>query len=81
MAWIRSQNGELLIKASSIFCDNLRYDKHNAPVFLLKACGDWDDAGANIGCFPTKEAALAELDCIERWIGTGTVDVYQVTKP
>ena len=69
MAWIRSQNQEMLLNAEFIYYSN-RLSKH-------RIVGD----AVIIGTFPTKEAALAELDCIERWISTATADVYQVAKP
>lgn len=69
MAWIRSQNGELLLNAK-LFEYSDKYEMH-------RLFAD----GAAIGEFPTKLAVLDEMNSIERWVSTGTNDTYQVTQP
>jgi hypothetical protein len=71
MAWIRSQDQQNLVNWDYFYVDESN----------LRAAQRGDESAAIIGVFPTQEAAIKELDCIERWISTGTPDVYQVGKP
>ena len=84
MAWIRSQDKTLLQKVTSIIYSSGKYNRDGKEVHQLKHFGDCyeDENGTSLGIFPTKAAALAELDKIEGWLhlqdGEG---VYQVSQP
>ncbi len=66
MAWVRNQIRTYLLKVSGIY-------ESNGCLFALPEPPDYE-----IGKFSTREAALAELDHIEKWIAEGSQGVYQV---
>ncbi len=71
MAWIRSQDKEDLLRVERI---QLGETRANSWALYVGYSGDHI-----IAIFHTKEAALAELDAIERWIDGGAQIVYQVS--
>lgn len=83
MAWIRSQNGKILIDASMIYVG-----EPHAGKCELSACigSDWDRPSRVMGAFPTQRQVVEELNKIQIWIkesipaGIWTrTDVYQIT--
>jgi hypothetical protein len=80
MAWVRSQDKKVLINTLSFWIQPLPRTETNAfgttgtAILVEDANGDsW-----RVGTFPTEEAALAELDQIERWFERGGSVVYQI---
>lgn len=75
MAWIRSQNGDILLDASMFWVNS--YGE-------LSACigSDWNK-GRSMGKFPTEEQAIEELNRIQEWIKErGSSDAsYQIPRP
>ena len=68
--WIRSQNKQYLLKITGVY---LGPDKKN--LYALPEPQDY-----LIGTYSTEEAALLELDAIERWVELGGMGVYQIAK-
>jgi hypothetical protein len=75
MAWIRSQNGKILLDASMIYVGEAR--KSGCE---LSACigSDWDKPARVVGTFPTKDQAMEELEGISNWIRSGAGGVFEV---
>lgn len=73
MVWIRTQDREMLIDVDCFYVDALNPDK---------LCGsqryDEESKITLLGVFPDKEAVLAELNAIERWLKKGASGVYQI---
>jgi hypothetical protein len=77
MLWIRSQDQRKLLNAALI-----RVDEES--LYAETSFAAPDDDGWFIGQFSTHEAALAELDAIERFIDASDAPiagVYQVSQP
>jgi hypothetical protein len=76
MAWIRSQNGKILLNASMIYVGEPR--KSGCE---LSACigSDWDKPARLVGRFPTQDQAMDELDRINDWLRGEERGVYQIT--
>lgn len=78
MAWIRSQNGKILIDANMLHVGEL----HNGKCELSACIGsDWDRPSRVMGAFPTQERAVEELNNIQTWIKETVPDkAYQITR-
>ena len=76
MAWIRSQNGKILLNASMLHVGEPR--KSGCELY---ACigSDWDKPARLVGRFPTQDQAMEELDRITDWIENGEGTVCQIT--
>jgi len=80
MAWIRSQDQNFLSQVQTVAYHPSRNSTNGPIIHELRNYSESfdDEIGRILGEWDTKKAALAELDCIERWISTGAADVYQV---
>lgn len=74
MAWIRSQDGSMLLNVSAVWQYNLDKRELRAETF---PAGD-DVPCWIIGKFDDEKAAREELDCIDDWFNKGGEGVYQV---
>lgn len=75
MAWIRSQNGQIMLDASMLYVG----EPFKGGCELSACIGsDWEDARL-MGKFTTQNQAMEELDRINAWISSGEVGVYQIT--
>lgn len=75
--WIRSQDETELLDCNSFWVvspTKMSIDR------IWTLCARTENLVRTIGDFPTKEAVMAELDCIEIWIGSGGKAVYPVSK-
>jgi hypothetical protein len=79
MAWaIRSIKNNMIVEAHGFYVTE-RYDiPRDARFFLLKAFRGEESLDWLLAEYLTEEAALAELDAIERWIERGASGVYQI---
>jgi hypothetical protein len=76
MAWIRSQNGKILLNASMIYVG----EPFKSGCELSACIGsDWDKPARLVGRFSTQKQAMEELDRIIDWIRSGEEGVYQIT--
>jgi hypothetical protein len=73
MAWIRTQDREMLVDVDCFYVDDLNPDK-----LCGSQRGDEVSKITLLGVFPDKEAVLAELDAIERWLEKGAPGVYHI---
>jgi hypothetical protein len=75
VAWIRSQNGKLLLDANMFYVG----ESFKGGCELFVYIGSlWDRDTRIIGNFTTHNEAMEELDSIHEWIRSGAEGVYQV---
>ena len=72
MAWIRTQDKDFLLNVEG-------FQIKNMPNNLHELYAQPEPSDFFLGSFATQEAALAELDRIEKWISDGAQGVYQVS--
>lgn len=76
MAWIRSQNGKMLLDASMLYVG----EPFKGGCELSACIGsDWNKDARLMGRFPTQNQAMEELDRIIDWLRGEEGGVYQIT--
>ncbi len=88
--WIRSQNKQTIQDVSNILIITTGSEFNLSSRIGVQRNIGWswfrwwqsiNMTSVILGTFLTKEAALVELDSIEKWIANGAQGVYQVNQP